>query len=330
MSGLDPILTIACVVRNQAGALAAFHSKLAGEAQRFSAVIDILYVDDGSNDGTDEVLRRIAIEDQRVRVLRLSRPFGYHGSTSAALAHAPGDATILVLSTRAPLSVIPTLVDHWHQGFELVWAMRFQEAGLDNAGWRRFVAFMSRKLKLPMVEDVEAGLFSKRIVDLYRSLPHRGEHVPSTLASYGFPQATIKVFEAESPRDPCTRKDILRALGERLVDHSILPVRLVSGLGVLLGIVAFLYSFVIIFRSIFFGLGDYGWPSQAITLLFLGSAQMISLGIIVEYVWRIFQQTRQAPRYIIKDRLGVPMRAPPTSWIIDPHDLDVSSAAGRK
>ena len=83
----------------------------------------MLYVDDGSNDGTDQVLRRIAIEDQRVRVLRLSRPFGYHGSASAALAHAPGDATILMMGTRAPVTVISALVDRWRQGFELVWAM---------------------------------------------------------------------------------------------------------------------------------------------------------------------------------------------------------------
>src|SRR5436190_10448400 len=127
MSRLDPLLTIACVVRNQAGALAAFHSRLAGEVQSLPAVIDMLYVDDGSNDGTDQVLRRIAIEDQRVRVLRLSRPFGYYASTSAALAHAPGDATILMVGTRAPLSVIPALVDRWRDGFELVWAMRSQE-----------------------------------------------------------------------------------------------------------------------------------------------------------------------------------------------------------
>ena len=181
-----------------------------------------------------------------------------------------------------------------------------------------------------MLDQVEAGLFTKRIVDLYRSLPHRGEHVPSALASYGFRQETVNVSGAETPRDPRTRREILRALGERLVDYSIVPIRLVSGVGALLGIAAFLYSLVIIFRSIFLGLGDYGWPSQAITLLFLGSAQMISLGIIVEYIWRIFQQTRQAPRYIIKERLGVPMRELPQSWTMDPQDLDVSSAAGQR
>jgi len=328
MSRVDPLLTFACVVRNEAGVLAAFHSRLSGEVQSLPTAIEMLYVDDGSDDGTDQVLRRIAIEDHRVRVLRLSRPFGCHGSTSAALVHALGDATILMLGTRAPLSVIPALLDCWREGFELVWAMRPREVGLDNGGWwARCAAFISRKLKLPMFEEVEVGLFSKRVVDLYRSLPHRDEHVPSTLASYGFPQTTINVSELEICREPRSRREILLALGERLVDYSIVPVRLVSGIGVLLGIVAFLYSLVIIFRSIFFSLGDYGWPSQAITILFLGSAQMISLGIIVEYVWRIFQQTRQAPRYIIKERLGVSVRPLPSSWTMDPHDLDASSVA---
>src|SRR5262245_59027504 len=328
MSRVDPLLTIACVVHNEAGLLAAFHSRVSGEVQNLPVAIDVLYVDDGSDDGTDQVLRRIAIEDHRVRVLRLSRPFGCNGSSSAALVHAPGDAIILTHGTRAPLSVIPALLDCWRDGFELVWAMRPQEVALESSGWwARCAAFISRKLKLPMVEDVEICLFSKRVVDLYRSLPHRGEHVPSTLASYGFPQTTINVSELKTCRELRSRREILGALGEHLVDYSIVPVRLVSGVGVLLGAIAFLYSLVIIFRSILFSLGDYGWPSQAITLLFLGSAQMISLGIIVEYVWRIFQQTRQAPRYIIKERLGVSTRSLPSFCTMDPHDLDASSVA---
>jgi glycosyltransferase involved in cell wall biosynthesis len=326
MSQQKPLLTIASVVRNAATDVEAFHARLAEEVRNLPDRIDILYVDDGSNDATGQILRRIACEDLRVRVLQLSRTFGYRGATSAALVHATGDAMILIERRTVSLSIIPQMIERWREGYELIWAKRSQDLHASHSRWwAQLAARIETKLQLPGCDEVEAALFGGRVVDIYRSLGHRDEHVVSALASYGFRQTSFEVYQSEAPFEKGSASARLRELSERLVDYSVVPVRTVSGIGVALGIVAFLYSLIIIIRSIFFGLGDYGWPSQVITLLFLGSAQMISLGIIVEYVWRIYQQTRQTPRYVIKEVLGTPARILPSSCNLDPHDLDLST-----
>lgn len=316
-------ITLACIVCNVGSDVDAFYLHLRAAARNLPVECNLLLVDDGSSDDTYERLRHKAVAEADVRVLRLSRQFGEGAAVTAALNHAAGEACVLIMGTAQPLELLPDMIDRWSEGFDIVWTSSPATTGDARSAIVRLTENLSRRTGLPAENVFSLTLISSRVMSIWRSLPHRDDCLPLTLASYGFKQATI-ISNNGTAQHAASSTGAFTSFVNRLVDNSILPVRIASTVGILLAFVMLTYIAVVAVRALVFDLGEPGWSSIVITIMFIASAQIISIGILAEYLWRIFQQTRNAPRYIIQDVFGCPSRPFNPTWSLDPLDLDAS------
>ncbi len=317
-------ITIACIVRNVGSDVDAFCLHLRTAMRDLPVACNLLLIDDGSSDDTYERLRLKAVAEADLRVLRLSQQFGEGAAVTAALNHAVGEACILMVGTTQPLKLLPEMIERWREGADIVWTSPPATQSKADPAIVRITENLSRRTGLQTESAFSLALITSPVIRIWRSLPHRDDHLPLTLASYGFRQATITSEEIRAP-EAVSSTGVVVSFVNRLVDNSILPVRIASTVGFLLAVMMLAYIAVVAIRALVFDLGEPGWSSIVITIMFIASAQIISIGILAEYLWRIFQQTRNTPRYIIQDVFGRPSRPISPSWSLDPLDLDTSN-----
>ncbi len=320
---LSTPITIACIVRNAGDGIDAFCDRLRAAARDLPVACNLLLIDDGSSDDTYERLRRKTGAEADLRALRLSRTFGEGAAVTAALNHAVGEACIVMVGTAQPFELLPEMIERWRDGASIVWTAPPAAEGRVGSAVMRIADELSRHTGLQTENCFSLTLIAAPVIRIWRSLPHRDDYLPLTLASYGFEQATITSPSIAAP-EPVPSAAAMASFVSRLVDNSILPVRIASTFGALLAAAMLVYIAFITVRALVFDLGEPGWASIVVTIMFIASAQIISIGILAEYLWRIFQQTRQAPRYIIKDVFGRPSRPLSSTWSLDALDLDTS------
>ena len=307
-----------------------FHAAVAEAVSGADFDLEIVFVDDGSNDRTPEILRRVADKDPRVRIVTFSRNFGAIAGCTAGMLHAAGDAVALMtVDLQDPPALIPQLVDEWRKGNDIVWAVRrSRDDPFFKALFARAFYGIIRRIALPGYPEggSDTGLFSRRVVDVYRAMPERNSSPFFTLFTYGFKQAQIPYDRGPRLRGTSGWpfwKRVKNAI-DVVTSFSYWPLRLINVVGFLMAGAAILFGLVIIVRRLFFGLGGEGWASLAVLILLIGGLQMFFLGILAEYIWRIAEQTRQRPRYIISDTYGGDGQGTSKRRSVDPLDIDVS------
>ncbi len=270
---------------------------------------EFLIVDDGSTDRTVERLRAIAEKDHRLRILQLSRNFGSYAALRAGFDHARGDALITI---SADLQDSPELfrpfVARWKEGYHTVWGVREQR---DDPLGKKVLATLFyqviRRLALAglPVGGMDCGLFDRKVVDAFRDIPDRNNITFMTIFWMGFRQARVpyhrrarKFGESKWP----LRKRIKSAL-DVITSLSTLPIRFISYTGLFISLLSFLAAIVVIFNKLVWGIGEWGWPSLMVVMLFLGGIQLTMLGLIGEYLWRVGAQVRGQPWYIVMDEI---------------------------
>ena len=313
-------LTVACVVRNIGDRAASYIDSLRLNCKGLPVEVGFLFVDDGSVDQTFERLAELALKQTDISAIRLARSFGERGAVTAAINHSVGDACLVIVGQNQPVDLIAAIVQEWLAGQDIVWAT----PGFKDRN-SRSVAGVTDKLsmlvQIPIDRVFAMTLVAGPIMRIWRSLPHRDEHIALILASYGFKQATIVDPRIDVSRQASNSR-LIGSFVNRLADNSILPVRLTSTVGLMIAVITMIYILILVIRALVFDLAAPGWSSLMITILFVASTQIISIGIIAEYLWRVFQQVRSAPRYIIQGIYGIAIRKPDPSWELDPLDLD--------
>jgi dolichol-phosphate mannosyltransferase len=305
-----PLLSIVCPAYEEEGSLPLFHPRLvevlAPLAPDYS--FEILYVDDGSADGTLAVLRQLASADPRVRYLSLSRNFGHQAALTAGLEHARGDAVItLDCDLQHPPELIPQLVQQWRKGIDVVLAERHDEF---EPGW--FKRFTSRQFYrlLQRMSDTEVHpacadfrLMSRPAIDALLRLRETHRFLRGMVSWLGFPLSRVpyEVGTRAAGQSHYTLKRMLRLAGDGLLSFSRLPLRLpiyagapCIGLGMLAGLV--------LVARVLFGDGS-TWLAWALLAggLILGGLILCAIGIVGEYVGRIYEQVKQRPIYLLKE-----------------------------
>jgi glycosyltransferase involved in cell wall biosynthesis len=271
---------------------------------------EFIIVDDGSSDHTLDRVIRLRERDPRVCALSLSRNFGSYAAIRAGFDHARGDAVISISADlQDPPELFRALTQRWQEGFDIVWAVREQR---DDRWGKKLAAGvfyrLLRRLALANLPDqgMDCGLFDRRVIDLFRRIRDRNNIVFMTLYWMGFRQARVSYHRRARERGASKwplGKRVKSAL-DVITNFSYLPLRVASYLGILVSTVAFLGAAIVLFDRVILGVGGLGWPSLMITILFLGGVQMIMLGIIGEYLWRINSEVRGMPQYLIMRRLG--------------------------
>lgn len=299
---------------NEAPVIDAFHTALSEALNTIPGfTFRIIIVDDGSTDGTLSRLNAIATRDPRVQAYSLSRNFGHQIALSAGLDVADADAVVMMDSDlQHPPSLIPELVRHWQSGHDVVSAIRVSTA--DATLFKRWTgrAFYWLINHLSDVEIIAGAadfcLLSRRAHRALIAMPERHRFLRGMVSWIGFPRARVP-FEASPRASGQSKYTWVRMLGfaiDALLSFSAAPMRIASRIGLSIAVPGFAYLAYILGRYAVVGDLVPGWSSTIGVLLIIGGVQLLFIGLIGEYLSRIFEQTKQRPLYIFKQQPGPP------------------------
>jgi polyisoprenyl-phosphate glycosyltransferase len=272
---------------------------------------EVIFVNDGSTDATAERLDAACRRDPRVRALHLSRNFGHQPAISAAMDYAAGEAAVIMDGDlQDPPEVLPTLIAKWREGYQVVHAVREERQG--ETFFKRMTAyFFYRILKsvtqVPIaVDSGDFRLLDRSVVLALRGFPEKSRFLRGLVSWVGYRQATVSYVRearaAGSTKFSLSR--MVRFATDAITSFSILPLRLATTLGALFSFGAFLYALTVLYAHFFSGRTVSGWTSQMIVTLFFGGVQLLFLGVLGEYVGRIFEEVKRRPLYLISRREG--------------------------
>jgi len=306
-----PLISLVCPAFEEEEVLPFFHQELAAVLARLQGRFDaeIIYVDDGSRDGTLRVMRDLARTDRRVRYLSLSRNFGKEAAMTAGLEHATGEAVIVIdTDLQHPPALVPTLLEKWRAGADVVVTVR-----ADDPQWGLFKRVTSRLFYrvLGWLSETEVRmaapdyrLLSRRAVDGFLLLRERHRFLRTLVQWLGFPTAEVP-FQAHSRRAGTTKYNVRRLMhlaADAVVSSSTLPLRLASFLGCLGVGIGLLIGGYATARRLFSGADvGAGWAWLLASIYLVGGCILCGLGLVGEYVGRIFEQVKGRPIYVLKE-----------------------------
>ena len=301
-------LTVVIAAFNEAESLPLLQPRIAAVLDSLSSDVDgrVLYVDDGSRDSTWSVLQSLAAADPRIGLLRLSRNFGKELALTAGLDRVDeGAVLILDADGQDAPELIPQFVAKWREGYDDVYGTRLEREG---EGWIKrstahaFYRVIGRLSKTPIPADTgDFRLLSPRALDGLRQLRERHRFMKGLFGWVGFNRVAIPYHR--DARSAGTSKfnfwKLWNLALEGITSFSTAPLRLATYLGLLTAVVAFLYAMWIIGKAMFWGDRVAGWPTMMAVILFLGGVQLIALGVIGEYLGRLYEEAKQRPLYLV-------------------------------
>jgi len=316
----QPLIAIVVPVFNEQENLEAFYAAV-------SDVIDampdydwqFMFVDDGSRDGSFEVLRSLRERDKRIEALRFPRNFGSHVAIAAGIDYCRGDAAIVMAADRQdPPALIREFVARWREGYDVVWGARTgrDDSRLRAAGMSLFYRLV-RRFAIPSYPPGGTGSFcliSGPVIDAFRQCQERNRLTFGLVAWSGFRATDVPYHR---PRrligsSSWTLRRMLKAALDTFIAFSSLPIRTISFLGLFVSALSFLFGAYVVANQIFFGTRVQGWTSVMLVVLVLGGVQLLMIGVLGEYLQRILDEARGRPLYVIERTLGVAPSATPT------------------
>ena len=272
---------------------------------------EIVCVDDGSKDGSYKALLELREKDDRFKVVKLSRNFGSHTAILAGFAHATGDCmTMVAADLQEPLEIIIEMYEKWKQGKKVVIAVRKdREDGFFQKLFSNTYYSLMQKYAL---KDMPSGGFDcffidKKVRDVLVSMNEKNSSIVGQVLWAGFEMD--KIYYVRKKREIGESKWTLSKKIKLFIDSfmafSYVPIRFISTLGILISIVGFILAVFLIVNKFMFNVPVQGWTTMMITLLMLSGIQMLTLGVIGEYLWRNFDESRGRPTYIVEETHGI-------------------------
>jgi len=308
MPTVDLVLLVAA--HNEEAALPAMHPRLLAVAEALGPGVRVLYVDDGSRDGTWALMAGfIAAAPDRVGALRLSRNFGKELALTAGLDHVPPGAAVVVLDAdgQDPPELVPAMVARWRAGAEVVFGRRSERHGeplLKRATAAAFYRVINALSDTPIPRDTgDFRLIGPRAVEALRGLRERQRFMKGLFAWVGF---RAEAFDYErAPRLAGASKfnywRLWNLALEGITGFSTVPLRVATYVGLLSALGAFAFGVWIVIRTLLWGDPVAGWPSLMVVIALLGGLQLMALGIIGEYLGRLYLEAKQRPLYIVDE-----------------------------
>ncbi|MGG5812407.1 glycosyltransferase family 2 protein [Falsiroseomonas sp. CW058] len=320
-----PALSVVVPAYNEQEVLEAFHARLAPVMEAIGLPWEVVYVNDGSRDATLSVMLGLQAADPRVAVVNLSRNFGKEIALTAGLDHAAARDAVVVIDAdlQDPPEVIPDLVAAWRgQGVDIAYAQRRVREGetwLKKATAAAFYRVMQRiggKVQLPP-NTGDFRLMSRRALDALLSLREQHRFMKGLFAWVGFPSAAVLYDRA--PRAAGETKwnywKLWNLSLEGITSFTVGPLKIATYLGLATAVFAAFYAGLIVLRTLIWGNPVAGYPSLMAVVLFLGGIQLMTLGIIGEYLGRVFNETKGRPLYLVERHRPSRVEAAPTGGV---------------
>ncbi|HEX5070064.1 MAG TPA: glycosyltransferase family 2 protein [Vicinamibacterales bacterium] len=312
------LVSMVVPVYNEAEVIGAFYDRATAALAGIAGMdYEIVFVDDGSRDTSYEQLAKFAAANPRIQVIRFSRNFGHQIAISAGIDHARGDCVAIIdADLQDPPEVVAEMVAQWRRGFDVVYGVRSDRAGetrLKLATASMFYRLMGRVTNIDIPANVgDFRLMGRRVVDQLKGLREKDRFVRGLVSWIGFNQTGI-TYKRDARYAGETKypfRKMLKFSFDGITSFSTLPLRIATWTGITAAILAVLYLLSVFVQKAM-GYTVEGWATIMVALLFLGSVQLICLGIIGEYLGRIFNEVKPRPMYIIQDHLGPRAGTPP-------------------
>ncbi len=293
---------------NEAQTLPALQARIAAVLDTLDLDGRVLYVDDGSRDNTWQVMADLAAGDPRVSALRLSRNFGKELALTAGLDHADADAVVVLdADGQDPPELIPAFVAKWREGFDVVYGTRLARDGeswlkkFTAATFYRVMAWLS---STPVPRDTgDFRLMSRRALDALGKLRERHRFMKGLFAWVGFRQCAIPYHRQArlAGRSKFNYWRLWNFALEGITSFSTVPLRIATYVGLLTSLLAFVFGVWVVLKTLLWGDPVAGYPSLMVVILFLGGIQLMALGIIGEYLGRLYDEAKQRPLYLVDE-----------------------------
>lgn len=306
-----PMLSVVVPVYNEQGNVRLLHAALSRELARLDVEYELIFVDDGSRDASREVLRELHAADPHVKVIGLSRNFGHQNALTAGLEHADGDAVIAMdADMQHPPELIPEMVERWREGYQVVYTIRLD--GREGSAFKRwtsraFYALLNWVTDTPMIPGAaDFRLIDRAVVDCLNSMQERARFLRGLVSWVGFRQIGIPfaVRPRHDGRSKYSLRKMLALAINGLTSFSALPLRLATYCGFCAAFAGIPYALWTVYARLFTDLAVPGWASVIMIMLFMGGVQLVCLGIIGEYVGRVYDEVKERPLYVPQELLG--------------------------
>jgi glycosyltransferase involved in cell wall biosynthesis len=302
----QPAISVVVPAYNEAPGLALFHRRLScalADVENW----EVVYVNDGSTDATLSAMEALRRADDRVALISLSRNFGKETAITAGLDHAAGEAVVIIdADLQDPPQLIPELITAWRSGFDMVYAKRRSRAGeswLKRRTAEAFYRLMQRTSDLKLPQDTgDFRLMSRRVVDAVRQLREQHRFMKGLFAWVGYP-TTFVLYDRE-PRCAGVSKwsywKLWNLALEGITSFTVMPLKCATYVGLGVALLSVIYAAQVIVKTLIIGNPVAGYPSLMTVVLFLGGVQLMFLGVIGEYLGRVFNETKQRPLYLVE------------------------------
>ncbi len=309
-------LSVIIPVLDEEEVLPAFYERLVVSLESLACSAEILFVDDGSRDGTAEILERLASRDDRVRILQFTRNFGHQAALCAGLDHCTGDAVVMIdADLQDPPELIPDFYARWKEGYKVVYGQRqrLEEGILKRAVYHLFyrVLHLLADVDIPL-DTGDFCLIDREVVRALRLLPERTRFLRGLRSWIGLRQTGIE-YARHSRRAGESKYSVAKLFKlafDGIVSFSTVPLKLALYVGLLVSAGGFVLILLIVYLRLRHSFDLPGWTSLMVIVLFLGGIQLITIGIIGEYVARIYEEVKLRPLYLLARRRGFPGTEP--------------------
>ena len=312
-TNIAPAPYISCVVPvfNEAEVVSLFLEALTEQLKAITPRFEIIVVDDGSRDETVNLVESETGNNPHIRLIALSRNFGKEAALTAGIDAIEGEVALLIdADFQHPLEMIPVFVNYWRQGYDMIYGVRTDRKGesfLKKRGAQLFYRIMSNSTGIDV--PAHAGdfrLMSNKVVQSLKNMPERGRFMKGIYAWVGFKSIGVpfEVQDRMAGESGWGYRKLTNLALSGITSFTTLPLRLVGALGLLISFISVFYAFFVIFRTIFSGSPLPGWPTVVIAITFIGGIQLLSLGVLGEYIAGIFNEVKRRPTYLIQKRKG--------------------------
>lgn len=309
---MRPMISVVLPVYNEQETLAALHARLVPALEKATeGLFEVIFVNDGSRDNSEQILDNFHGQDARLKVVHFSRNFGHQAALQAGLDAATGAAvTLMDADLQDPPEVLPQFIDYWRSGYDVVYAVRRQR----KEGWLKRTAYAvfyrTMKLLAEIEVPLDAGdfcLLDRRVVETLTGLRERNRFLRGLRSWVGFKQIGVE-YEREARHAGApkyTLRKLIKLALSGYVGFSAAPLRVATWLGVLAAGAGFLIAVWALVTKLAGIYSPRGWASTIAVILFIGGAQLLMLGVIGEYLSRVYDEVRARPLYIVRAQLGL-------------------------
>ncbi len=308
-----PLVSILVPMHNEASGVEMFFTALAAALDPGLADFEFICVDDGSSDDTLAKLIAAADRDARVKIVSFSRNFGKEAAVSAALDHASGAAVIPIdADLQDPPELINQMIRAWLSGFDVVYAKRASRqtdslVKRRTAGW--FYRVFNAVSDTPIPKDVgDYRLMSRRVVEVIKSLPEKDRFMKGLFSWPGFRSTTIEFTRQTraAGRSNFNYWKLWNFALSGITSFSTVPIRVGTYLGLVISFLSFLYAAYVVVKTLVYGVDVPGYSSLIVIILFLGGVQLVVIGVLGEYIGRIYKEVKGRPIYVVERTVGFP------------------------